>query len=182
MRSIVVAVVAVAAVGSLAGSATPASADLSARDRCVRGTWKMSNAAATALLRDLTSPVGTSPLRVERGVITAAFPRTGSMRYGSTYFVVAADFGALVMRARGTFIYEASWSTRNGQLVVGRGRSELVISKFKATKDGRTVSVDGPPPSIKTVRAGATPYRCSRDTLRWEVPLNGSWAVFRRDG
>ncbi len=55
--------------------------------------------------------------------------------------VVKVDGGALVMRGTASFIFEASWSTSRGKLVLGRGESELFISKFSATKNGQTYTV-----------------------------------------
>jgi hypothetical protein len=150
---------------------------MSARDRCVRGDWKMSNSASNAVLQSL---INSPNIRVARGVITASFPREGTMRYGSTDFVVRVDGGSLVMSGTGTFIFEAGWSTRNGRLVVGAGRSEVFISKFTATKDGRTVTVPGPGSTFKRTPRSPTPYTCRGDTLRWKIPLNDTWTLFRR--
>jgi hypothetical protein len=104
------------------------------------------------------------------------------MRYGSTHFVVKVDGGALVMTGTATFVFEASWSTSRGKLVLGRGTSELFISKFSATKDGRTFTVPGPGATTKRTPAGETPYTCRGDTLRWKIPLNDTWTLFRRVG
>ena len=100
--------------------------------------------------------------------------------YGSTHFVVKVAAGDLQLTGTATFHFEAPWETRNGKLVLGAGRSELVISKFTATKDGQTITVAGPPPTIKRTPAGATPYTCSARVLRWKVPVNNTWARFSR--
>lgn len=165
------------AVGVLAGGATSSPGDLSARDRCVRGDWKMSNAASNAVLQSL---INTPTIRVARGVITASFARDGEMRYGSTDFVVRVDGGDLVMTGTGTFVFEANWSTRGDRLIVSAGRSEVFISKFTATKDGRTYTVPGPGATVKRTPGGPTPYTCRGDTLRWKIPLNDTWTLFRR--
>jgi hypothetical protein len=158
-------------------AAAPAGSELAAQDRCVRGAWKMSNAASNAVLQSL---VQTPNISVEQGVLTAAFPRTGTMRYGSTHFVVKIDGGALVMKGTASFIFEAPWSTAGGRLVLGRGRSELFISKFTAIKDGRTITVDGPGATVTRTPAGRTPYTCRGDTLRWRIPINDTQTLFRR--
>jgi hypothetical protein len=157
--------------------APPAGSGLAAQDRCVRGEWKMSNAASNAFLQSLVS---TGNIRVVEGVITAAFPRRGPALYGSTHFVVQVSGPGLDLRGTATFHFEAPWQTRTGRIVLGRGRSELVISKFAATKDGRTVTVPGPAPTIRRTPAGAAPYTCNANTLRWKVPLNDTWTLFRR--
>jgi hypothetical protein len=177
-RSPVAALAAVALAAAVAlVAAAPAGSEPAARDRCVQGQWTMSNAASNALLQSL---VGSSNIRVAEGVITAAFPRRGRAAYGSTHFVVQVSAGPMVMKGTGTFHYEATWETRAGRIVLGAGRSEVVISKLSATKDGRTVTVDGPPPTIRRTPAGAAPYTCNRTTLRWKVPLNDTWTLFRR--
>jgi hypothetical protein len=167
------------ALGVLAGGAASSPGEASVRDRCVRGDWKMSNAASNAVLQSL---IRTPSITVERGVLTASFPREGTMRYGSTHFVVRVDGGALVMTGTANFVFEASWSTSRGKLVLGRGASELFISKFSATKDGKTFTVPGPGATTKRTPAGETPYTCRGDTLRWKIPLNDTWTLFRRVG
>jgi hypothetical protein len=168
---------AVVALAALAGGAGSAPAAQEVRDRCVRGDWKMSNAASNAVLQSL---IRTPTITVARGVLTASFPREGTMRYGSTHFVVKVDGGALVMTGTASFVFEAGWSTSRGKLVLGRGESELFISKFTATKDGRTYTVPGPGATTKRTPRGETPYTCSGDTLRWKIPLNDTWTLFRR--
>ncbi len=179
MVRLLVSVFSVAAitVGVLAGGAGSSPGEPSVRDRCVRGDWKMSNSASNAVLQSL---IRTPNISVERGVLTASFPRAGTMRYGTTDMVVKADGGALVMRGTATFIFEASWSTSRGKLILGRGESELFISKFSATKDGRTFTVPGPGATTRRTPAGETPYTCRGDTLRWKIPLNDTWTLFRR--
>lgn len=167
----------VAAVILVAGLAGSAQSSVEARSRCVRGDWKMSNSASNAVLQSL---IQTPNITVARGVITASFPRTGTMRYGSTHFVVRIDGGNLVMTGTATFIFEADWSTARNRLVLGRGQSELFISKFTATKDGRTFTVPGPGATVRSTPRGATPYTCSGDTLRWKIPINDTWTLFRR--
>jgi hypothetical protein len=174
---------ALALAGFVAGlallAAAPAGSELAVQDRCVVGAWKMSNAASNALLQSLAPNPN---MRITQGVITAAFPRNNTMRYGSTHFVIELAAGDMVMEGTATFISEAPWSTRAGKLVLGRGRSELVISKFKATKDGVTHTVPGGPPIIRRTPAGATPYTCNRTTLRWRVPIGEAQTLFRRTG
>jgi hypothetical protein len=55
---------AVVALAMLAGGASSAPAAQEARDRCVRGDWKMSNAASNAVLQSL---IRTPTITVARG-------------------------------------------------------------------------------------------------------------------
>lgn len=160
-----------------AALAPAATSGAGATSRCLRGQWRMPNERANAFLQNL---IGLPSMRVKSGVLTAAFNATEA-RYGSTYFVLQLSVGELKLRATATFIFESTYRTANGKLVLGRGTSELVISKFTAIKNGRTVSVPGPAPSIRRIPAGATPYVCTRSTLRWKVPFpgeDGTWAAF----
>jgi hypothetical protein len=161
----------------VAGSALGGADVAAAQDRCLRGQWKMSNAASNAVLQSL---IPNPNMRVKEGVITAAFPAGNTMRYGSTHFVLELAAGGLEMEGTATFITEAPWSTRGRNLVLGRGRSELVISKLKATKGGTTQTISGGPPIIRSTPRGSTPYTCNRNTLRWRIPLNGTQTLFRR--
>lgn len=158
-------------------AAVPAGSELALKDRCVQGEWRMSHSASNALLQSLVSSGNVS---VAEGVITAAFPRRGKAVYGSTHFVVQVDGGTMVLKGTATFHFEAGWETKEGKILLGPGLSELVISKFTATKDGRTVTVPGPPPTIRRTPRGAAPYTCNGRTLRWKVPLNNTWTLFRR--
>jgi hypothetical protein len=163
--------------GVLAGAASSSPTQSRVQDRCLVGQWRMSRSASTAMLQSL---IGSSQFTVAEGVITAAFPRNDRMRYGSTHFVVKMTAGPLVMKGSATFYFEAGWRTAGGKLVLDAGRSELVVSKLSATKDGKTVTVDGPPPTRRRTSPGATPYTCTRTTLRWKIPVNDAWALFRR--
>jgi hypothetical protein len=167
--------------GVLVGSGSSASSAVQARvkDRCVRGEWRMSNAASNAMLQSL---IHTPNITIASGVLSAAFPRDGRMVYGTTHMVVKVEAGGLVMKGSATFNFEAGWQTANGKLILDAGRSELYIAKLSATKDGRTYTVDGPPPTRRRTDGGATPYTCSANTLRWKIPLNDTLATFRRVG
>ena len=179
LTTVLVVSAATAALGAVlvAGTASAGSAAANVQDRCLRGQWKMSNAASNALLQQL---VGNPNMRVRRGVLTAAFARNDTMRYGSTDFVVQLRAGDLVMEGTATFIFQAPWSTSRGKLLLGRGRSELVISKFTAYKDGQVITVPGGEPIIRRTPRGATPYTCNRTTLRWRIPINDAQTLFRR--
>jgi hypothetical protein len=159
-------------------SAAPAAAAVP--DRCLRGQWRMPNERANTFLQNL---IGNPAMRVKSGVLTAAFGRTEA-RYGSTHFVLHLTLGETrTLQASATFIFESRYSTRRGKLLLGRGQTELVISKFKATKGDTTATVPGPEPTTRTTPAGATPYVCTSTTLRWKVPfpgLDGTWAAFDR--
>lgn len=161
-----------------AGASSPSATDTRVQqDRCVRGEWRMSTSASNALLQSL---IPLANIRVTQGVMTAAFPRNGRMLYGSTHFVVKLTAGPLTMTGTADFSFEASWQTGNGKLILDAGRSYLYISKFSATKDGKTVTVAGPPPTVRRVSGDATPYTCRGDRLRWKIPLNDTWVTFRR--
>jgi hypothetical protein len=180
MRVVVTLISMVAlALGLFAGGASSASSSTAMRtqDRCVRGQWRMSNAAANALLQSL---VGSSSMRVSEGVITAAFPRNERMRYASTHFVVTLSAGSLTLKGSATFFFEAGWQTGSGKLILDAGRSELYISKFTATQNGKTVSMAGPAPTRRRIDGGASPYTCRGNTLRWKIPLNDTWTLFHR--
>jgi hypothetical protein len=84
------------------------------------------------------------------------------------------------MTGTADFSFEAGWHTEDGKLILDAGRSYLYILKFSATKDGRTITVAGPPPTRRRVSGDAGPYTCRGDTLRWKIPLNDTWATFRR--
>ena len=171
--------VVILALGVLAGtgSSSPSAVETRVKDRCVRGEWRMSNAASNTMLRSL---IQVPTISIESGVLTAAFPRDGRMVYGTTHMVVKVDGGALVMKGSATFHFEAGWQTANGKLILDAGRSELYIAKLTAIKDGQTFAVNGPPPTRRRTDPGATPYTCSANTLRWKIPLNNTWATFRR--
>lgn len=157
-------------------AAAPAQA---ASDRCVQGSWRMSNARANGFLQDL---IGNPLVRVKSGVLTAAF-RGGEMRYGSTYFVLEMSLGTAVLRATANFLVEARYRTANRRLILSPGQSEITISKWKAIKDGKTATVPGLPPKTTATPAGSTPYTCANGVLRWKVPFpgpNGIWAPFTR--
>lgn len=173
------AILALVSCGVLAGAASsaPGAAEARVHDRCVRGEWRMSNAAANALLQRL---VPNPAMRVTEGVLTAAFPRGERMKYGSTHFVLTMDTGDLVMIGSATFFFEAGWQTGNGKLILDAGRSELVISKFTAIKNGQRFTVPGGAPLRQRTQGGGTPYTCRGNTLRWKIPINNSWATFRR--
>jgi hypothetical protein len=150
-----------------------------AADRCLRGQWRMPNERANTFLQNL---IGNPAMRVKSGVLTAAFDATDA-RYGSTHFVLQLSLGDAVLQASATFVFEATYGTANRRLVLGRGESELVISKFKAIKGSTTVTVPGGPPRVQRTPAGPTSYVCTRSTLRWKVPFpgpGGTWAAFDR--
>lgn len=174
-RSLVALTIAALAVG--VALVAPASGVPQLKDSCVRGEWRMSNSASNAFLQSL---IPTGNIRVADGVITAAFPRRGPALYGTTHFVVQISGGDMVLKGTATFHFEAPWETKEGKILLGPGRSELAISKFEATKDGRTVTVPGPPPTIRRTPRGGAPYTCNSTTLRWKVPLNNTWTLFRR--
>lgn len=137
----------------------------------------MRNAAANALLQRL---IPNPNMRVSEGVLTAAFPRDERMKYGSTHFVLTLTGGELTMIGSATFFFEAGWQTGNRKLILDAGRSELVISKFTAIKDGKRFTVSGGSPLRQRVQGGATPYTCRGNTLRWKIPINNTWATFQR--
>lgn len=173
----VTVVTAVVLCGALAGAALSSPSPARVRDRCVRGEWRMSNATSNALLQSL---IPSGNITVTEGVITAAFPADDRMNYGSTHFVVKLAAGPLELKGFADFFFDAPWATKNGKLLLSAGRSELMISKFTAIKDGRTVTVPGPAPIRRRTSPGAAPYTCNGNTLRWKIPLNDTWTLFRR--
>jgi hypothetical protein len=171
------AVLTLAGVAACLALASPATGGPEAKDSCVQGSWRMSTAESNAFLRRL---IPTGNISVVSGVLTASFPRSGNATYGSNRFVVQVAAGDLVLKGTASFRYTAPWETRGGKLLVGAGRSELRISQFTATRNGQTITVPGQAPTIKRTPRGATPYTCTSTTLRWKVPLNNTWARFRR--
>lgn len=165
------------AVGVTAVATAAPTADANAR--CLRGQWRTTNVEANAYLQRL---MPLPEMKVSRGVLTAGFGG-GEMRYGSTSFQVALTTMPLVLRASASFVYEATYTVRGGAIAVGRGTSEVAISKFKATKDGKTVSVPGPAPTTRRIPAGTVPYTCVRNTLRLRPPVgapDGAFITFQR--
>lgn len=160
LLALVSAAVGVAYAGAAAGGAESASAD-----RCLRGDWRTSRAEANRVLRVLTG--GT--MTVAEGRLTAGFNAT-RMTYGSTHFVVRIQQGDFLLEGTANFVYEAPYTTRGERILVGRGRSELFISKFRGMKDGRSVTVAGPGLRVRSLPAGPLPYKCRGDSMNMGIP------------
>ncbi len=166
-RSIALTVIAVVALGvALAASGgAVGSTDEAAADRCLRGSWRTTRAEAQRILTVLTG--GT--MRVAEGTLTAGFSAT-RMTYGSTHFVVRIQQGDFLLEGTANFIYEAPYTTRGESIIVGRGRSELFISKFRGEKDGRSITVPGPGLRVVRVPAGPVSYKCRRGSMNMGIP------------
>lgn len=178
-RLLMVFLALVAATLAAGAGAAAASGSAGSADRCLRGDWRISNAAVNDLLQRI---VPVPSMQVSRGVLTASF-NAAEARYGSTFFNLTQALGPLSLTATATFLTEARYTTRSGRLVVAGGTSELVISKFTAVKDGRQVTVPGPAPTTRSIPAGSTPYTCTASMLRWRMPIgspSGTWVTFRR--
>ncbi|MBK9740739.1 MAG: hypothetical protein IPO93_14855 [Actinobacteria bacterium] len=151
-----------------------------ARDPCLAGQWRMSPAASTQLLRELVPVPG---WLVTNGTITTSF-RDGRMIYGSTLFILEGTLGAgQSIKAEASWINESSYRTRGGKIVTGLVSSEISYGDLTGTKDGETFSVPGPAGRSETLPGGATPYTCTRSTLKWPVPVGAggsTMATFRR--
>jgi hypothetical protein len=150
------------------------------RDQCLTGQWRMGPEASTQLLRELVPVPG---WLVTNGTITTSF-RNGRMIYGSTLFILEGALGpAKSLKAEASWINESTYRTRGGKIITGPVSSELSYGDFTGTKDGETFSVPGPPGTTETLPGGATPYTCTRNTLKWPVPLGSggtTTATFRR--
>lgn len=171
LLAIVSAAVGLAAVGGATGGTESASAD-----RCLRGSWRTSRAEANRVLRVLTG--GT--MTVAEGRLTAGFNAT-RMTYGSTHFVVRIQQGDFLLEGTANFVYEAPYTTRGEKIIVGRGRSELFISKFRGENDGRSVTVPGPGLSVRRLPPGPVPYKCRADSMNLGIPGHPREAMnFRR--
>ncbi len=164
-----------------AAAASAAEPTAPRRDPCLTGQWNMGPAASRALLSELVPPL--PGWAVTNGTITTTFGG-GRMRYGSTLFIIEGNVGAnQSMKAEASWINESSYRTRNGKIVTGPVTSEVSYGEMSGTKDGETFTVPGPPGRTETLPGGATPYRCTRTTLTWPVPLGSggtTMATFRR--
>jgi hypothetical protein len=156
---------AVASTGLVLTGGAGAGTENASADRCLRGDWRTTRAEAQRILRILTG--GT--MTVAEGRLTAGFSRN-RMTYGSTHFVVRIQQGGFLLEGTANFLYEAPYTTRGENVVVGRGRSELFISKFRGEKDGTSVTVPGPAPTTRALPAGRLPYKCRGGTMNLGMP------------
>jgi hypothetical protein len=108
-------------------------------------------------------------MTVAEGRLTASFNRT-RMTYGSTHFVVRLQQGDFLLEGTANFVYEAPYTTRGENIVVGRGHSELFISKLRGVHEGRSVTVPGPGLRTASVPAGPVPYKCRADSMNMGIP------------
>lgn len=156
---------AVASTGLVLARGASGGTESASADRCLRGDWRTTRAEAQRILRILTG--GT--MTVAEGRLTASFNRN-RMTYGSTHFVVRIQQGGFLLEGTANFVYEASYTTRGENIVVGRGRSELYISKFRGEKNGTSVTVPGPAPTTRTLPAGPVPYKCRGGSMNLGMP------------
>jgi hypothetical protein len=136
-----------------------------AANRCLRGDWRTTQAEARRILGILTG----GNMTVAEGRLTASFSRT-RMTYGSTHFVVRLQQGGFLLEGTANFVYGAPYTTRGENIVVGRGRSELFISKFRGENNGTSVTVPGPAPTTRILPAGPIPYKCRGDSMNLGMP------------
>jgi hypothetical protein len=155
----------IASAGLVLATAAGGASERAAADRCLRGDWRTTRAEAQRILRILTG--GT--MTVAEGRLTASFNRN-RMTYGSTHFVVRIQRGSFLLEGTANFVYEAPYTTRGENIVVGRGRSELFISKFRGEKDGTSITVPGPAPTTRTLPAGPLPYKCRAASMNLGMP------------
>ena len=137
------------------------------RDRCLTGRWVMDSATSTRLLNTLVPIPG---FAVTEGVISMTF-RRGIQTYGSTLFVITGTTGDTTFVSESSWINEAPYRTRNGRIITGAGTGELAFGDQTASGPSGTFTVPGPPGRTTAVPGGSTPYRCTRSTLTWPVPL-----------
>jgi hypothetical protein len=177
-----VACTALATSGAAAtGGIAAGEAGVATGPRCLQGHWRTTNVEANELLQRL---VPLPELKVSRGVLTAAFGG-GEMRYGSTSFQVAFSTAALVMRGSASFLYEARYTATRSRIALGRGSSEVAITKLKATKDGKTITVPGVAPTTRAIPAGSVRYTCRGGKLKLRPPVGapgGAYVTFSRVG
>jgi hypothetical protein len=147
-----------------AQASTPAA---TTRDPCLTGRWVMDPATSTRLLAQLVPIPG---FLVTDGVITMTF-RRGVQTYGSTLFVITGTIGDQTFVSESSWINEAPYRTRNGRIITGPGTSELSYGDQTGSGPDGTVTVAGPPGRTTSVPGGSTPYRCTRSTLTWPIPL-----------
>ena len=168
-RSLLLATACAALVVTVLPSAPASQAATSAvkRDPCLTGRWVMDSATSTRLLQQLVPVPG---FLVTEGVISMTF-RRGIQTYGSTLFVLTGTVGDTTFVSESSWINESPYRTRNGRIVTGPGTSEVSYGDQTATSPSGTATVAGPPGRTTALPGGSTPYRCTRTTLTWPVPL-----------
>lgn len=150
------------------------------RDPCLTGQWRMGPAASLELLSALVPIPG---WLVTNGTITTSF-NGGRMTYGSTLFILEGSLGdAQSLKAEAMWLNESTYRTRGGKIITGPVSSEISFGDLTGTKNGEAFTVPGPPARTETLPGGATPYTCTRTTLKWPVPVSSggtTMATFRR--
>jgi hypothetical protein len=144
---------------------------------CLRGDWVANRAETSRVVRALI-PVDAIQVK---GKLYMQF-HDGRFQYGTTNMVTTISGGDLTMTATGRFFSLHNYEARPGVLELSRGERTTSWGRFTATKDGKTVSVNGPPD--KTVRApgGITPFQCRGNTLKVRLPRFASlnWITLQR--
>lgn len=168
-RGPALAFAALAVAVGMAGAAS-AGETTTANARCLVGQWRTTNVEANRVLQRLAPNPN---MKVSRGVLTAGFG-SGELRYGSSFFSLALQAPPVTLRATATFVFEATYRVRGNMILLGPGSSEVTISKFKAVRDGKTVTVAGPEPQTTSTPAGAVPFTCSGNTLRIRPPVGAT--------
>ena len=178
MRSFLAVLFVVPVVAATTALAAPApSPSGSGSANCIRGHWVANQAETKRVLRALAPVPGLEPT----GKLYMQF-RDGMFQYGSTSLVMKMDIGDAVATARARFFTLARYTARNGSLTTGRGQSTIEYGPMSATKDGRTVTVPGPPTRTTSVPGGTTPFQCRGNTLKVRLHRFASlnWITLQR--
>jgi hypothetical protein len=178
MRSFLAVLVVVPVVAATAAVAAPAPSPSGfGSASCVRGHWVANQAETKRVMHALVPVPGLEPT----GKLYMQF-RNGMFQYGSTSLVLKMDMGDAVATASARFFSLARYTARNGSFTTRRGQATIEYGQMSATKDGRTVTVPGPPSKTTSIPGGTTPFQCRGSTLRVRLPRFASlnWITLRR--
>jgi hypothetical protein len=164
---------------ALAASATTSQAPTGGfgSPSCLRGDWVAGRAETSRVLRALVPVDG---IQV-KGKLYMQF-HDGRFQYGSTGLVTTIGGGGLTLSATGRFFSLHRYTATPGVLQLANGERTTAWGRFTATKDGKTVSVKGPPTKTQRAAGGITPFQCRRNTLRVRLPRFASlnWITLQR--
>jgi hypothetical protein len=171
-----VAAVSVASLTAASG-AWAAGSPGSGSPSCLRGNWVATQGETNRVMRALISG---SPFTAY-GRLYMVF-RDGAFQYGSTGLVLETNIGEATMTARARFFTLAPYTARTGLMTTRSGESTIEYGPMSGTKDGRTVTVAGPPTRTTRVPGGSTAFRCAGSTLKVRLPRLASldWITLRR--
>lgn len=173
--AVVALVVAVAALVGL-GPADAARSESSTAS-CLRGRWFASTAESHRVLQALAP----GPYRVQGQLFVTFDGRL--MLYGTTQMRLSFDLGSSLLYADARFESQARYRVRRpGTVTLAVGSSVVTYEGFTAVKNGRRVTVPGPPDRSTSTPAGPWPYRCSAGRLTLKLPAFASmdWISFQR--